>query len=71
MNAVAVNGLESQATKLLDFKDKIDVNLLDKVVASLYAGEGPQVDNPLFRITPSSKLCNVERYFLNIWISYF
>eukprot|EP00794_Sanderia_malayensis_P020030 gene20030-21993_t len=42
MNMVAVNGLESQAQKLLDFKDKLDVSLLDKVVASLYSGEGPQ-----------------------------
>ena len=44
MNIVAVNGLENQATKLLDFKEKLDVGLLDKVVASLYTGEGPQVD---------------------------
>lgn len=43
MNVVAVNGLESQAAKLLNFKEKLDVGLLDKVIASLYSGEGPQV----------------------------
>ena len=44
MNVVAVNGLESQAAKLLNFKEKLDVGLLDKVIASLYSGEGPQVN---------------------------
>ena len=43
MNIINMNGLESQAVKLLNFKEKIDVGLLDKVITSLYAGEGPQV----------------------------
>lgn len=43
MNVVAVNGLENQAAKLLNFKEKLDVDLLDKVITSLYSGEGPQV----------------------------
>ena len=43
MNVINMNGLESQAAKLLNFKEKIDVGLLDKVITSLYAGEGPQV----------------------------
>lgn len=43
MNSIAVNGLESQAAKLLNFKEKLDVDLLDRVITSLYSGEGPQV----------------------------
>ena len=43
MNVINMNGLESQAAKLLHFKEKIDVGLLDKVITSLYSGEGPQV----------------------------
>ncbi|XP_065056951.1 exportin-1-like [Rhopilema esculentum] len=42
MNILSVNGLESQAAKLLNFKDKLDVDLLDKVITSLYSGEGVQ-----------------------------
>ena len=43
MNVINMNGLESQAAKLLNFKEKIDVGLLDTVITSLYSGEGPQV----------------------------
>ena len=34
-----------QASKLLDFSQKLDITLLDTVVSCLYAGEGEQVLN--------------------------
>ena len=34
--------LAEQAAKLLDFSQKLDINLLDNVVGCLYNGEGPQ-----------------------------
>ena len=35
--------LTEQAAKLLDFNQKLDINLLDNVVSCMYAGEGQQV----------------------------
>ena len=35
--------LTDQAAKLLDFNQKLDINLLDNVVSCMYAGEGQQV----------------------------
>ncbi len=32
-----------QAAKLLDFNQKLDINLLDNVVNCMYAGDGQQV----------------------------
>ncbi len=40
---MVMSTLTEQATKLLDFNQKLDIQLLDNVVASMYAGDGPQV----------------------------
>jgi exportin-1 len=36
------------AQQLLDFNQKLDINLLDNVVNCLYHGVGPQVGNKLY-----------------------
>lgn len=41
MNQIGLN--EVEASKLLDFNQKLDINLLDRVVNSLYQGQGDQV----------------------------
>ena len=41
MNQIGMN--ESEAAKLLDFTQKFDIGLLDRVVNSLYQGQGQQV----------------------------
>lgn len=38
-----MNNLAEEAAKLLDFNQKLDINLLDNIVACMYTGEGPQV----------------------------
>ena len=47
----ATNGLSNhsidQASKLLDFSQKLDIDLLDLTVSCLYGGEGQQVSFPL------------------------
>jgi exportin-1 len=40
MNQLSLN--EADATKLLDFNQKFDIGLLDRVVNSLYQGQGEQ-----------------------------
>lgn len=35
--------LGDQASKLLDFTQKLDINLLDNIVGCMYSGEGQQV----------------------------
>lgn len=35
--------LSEQATKLLDFSQKLDINLLDNIVGVMYTGNGDQV----------------------------
>ena len=40
MNQINLN--EAEATKLLDFNQKFDISLLDRVVSSLYQGQGEQ-----------------------------
>ena len=40
---VSMGSLAEQATKLLDFNQKLDIDLLDNVVGCLYTGEGQQV----------------------------
>lgn len=40
MNQISVN--ENEAAKLLDFNQKFDIGLLDRVVSSLYQGQGEQ-----------------------------
>ena len=42
-NGVAPTSLAEQSAKLLDFTQKLDIDLLDSVVGSLYGGEGQQV----------------------------
>ncbi len=37
-----MQSLAEQATKLLDFNQKLDINLLDSVVNCMYGGEGAQ-----------------------------
>ncbi|KAK8764264.1 hypothetical protein V5799_033127 [Amblyomma americanum] len=37
-----MNALSEQAARLLDFSQKLDINLLDSVVCGMYAGEDPQ-----------------------------
>ncbi|KAL1442968.1 hypothetical protein MTO96_030500 [Rhipicephalus appendiculatus] len=37
-----MNALSEQAARLLDFSQKLDINLLDSVVCCMYTGEGPQ-----------------------------
>ncbi len=37
------NSLTEQAAKLLDFNQKLDINLLDNVVSCMYSGQGQQV----------------------------
>ena len=69
MNIISVNGLESQAAKLLNFKEKLDVDLLDKVITSLYSGEGVQVKYKCIivarqptsiKLGDSQSLCNLR-----------
>lgn len=38
----SMNALSEQASRLLDFSQKLDINLLDSVVCCMYTGEGPQ-----------------------------
>ncbi|KAH8032039.1 hypothetical protein HPB51_022787 [Rhipicephalus microplus] len=38
----SMNALSEQAARLLDFSQKLDINLLDSVVCCMYTGEGPQ-----------------------------
>lgn len=40
MNQISIN--EAEASKLLDFNQKFDIGLLDRVVGSLYQGQGQQ-----------------------------
>ena len=35
--------LAEQASKLLDFNQKLDINLLDNIVGCMYSGVGEQV----------------------------
>lgn len=46
MNQISIN--EAEASKLLDFNQKFDIGLLDRVVGSLYQGQGQQVCKGLF-----------------------
>ncbi|XP_046372994.1 exportin-1-like [Haliotis cracherodii] len=39
---MVMSTLTEQAAKLLDFNQKLDIQLLDNVVACMYAGDGPQ-----------------------------
>ncbi|KAG1667326.1 Exportin-1 [Nymphon striatum] len=39
---IKMGTLTEQASQLLDFKQKLDINLLDSVVGCMYNGEGPQ-----------------------------
>lgn len=41
----SMNALSEQASRLLDFSQKLDINLLDSVVCCMYTGEGAQVRN--------------------------
>lgn len=43
MPAQSMGSLAEQASKLLDFSQKLDINLLDNVVDCLYKGEGLEV----------------------------
>ncbi|CAN7994790.1 unnamed protein product [Ixodes hexagonus] len=38
----SMNALSEQASRLLDFSQKLDINLLDSVVCCMYTGEGAQ-----------------------------
>ena len=38
-----MTALTEQASKLLDFSQKLDISLLDNVVGCMYGGEGRQV----------------------------
>ena len=40
---MVMSTLTEQATNLLDFNQKLDIQLLDNVVSCMYAGDGPQV----------------------------
>ena len=42
VNGTPVTTLAEQANKLLDFTQKLDINLLDSVVNCMYGGEGAQ-----------------------------
>ncbi|GAB1601395.1 exportin-1-like [Argonauta hians] len=42
MPPIIMNNLAEEAAKLLDFNQKLDINLLDNIVACMYSGEGPQ-----------------------------
>ncbi|CAI9730357.1 exportin-1-like isoform X1 [Octopus vulgaris] len=42
MPPIIMNNLAEEAAKLLDFNQKLDINLLDNIVACMYTGEGPQ-----------------------------
>ncbi|CAG2121412.1 unnamed protein product, partial [Medioppia subpectinata] len=42
LNGNPMNSLAEQANKLLDFSQKLDINLLDSVVNCMYGGEGAQ-----------------------------
>ncbi len=53
--------LSEQAAKLLDFNQKLDINLLDNVVSCMYAGEGQQVSSNSGNFADSHKIL--------LWIS--
>ena len=40
---VTMTTLAEQASKLLDFNQKLDINLLDNIVGCMYSSEGQQV----------------------------
>lgn len=42
-NGVMINTLQQQASKLLDFNEKLDIDLLDNVVNLLYSGGTQEV----------------------------
>lgn len=42
MTPIVMNNLAEEAAKLLDFNQKLDISLLDNIVACMYSGEGPQ-----------------------------
>lgn len=42
-----MESLKAQAYVLLDFSQKLDINLLDNVVNCMYAGVGDEVNNNL------------------------
>jgi exportin-1 len=41
---MAATTMAEQAAKLLDFTQRLDINLLDSVVACMYTGMGEQVN---------------------------
>jgi len=41
--------LAEQASKLLDFDQKLDITLLDSIVGCMYAGIGEQVNSRAFK----------------------
>jgi len=41
--------LTEEAAKLLDFNQKLDINLLDNIVSMMYGGDGTQVNGKVYR----------------------
>ena len=69
---VAMNQImfsESEATKLLDFNQKFDISLLERVVISLYQGQGEQVKLWLFQEHELLQMNFACQFFENCHIS--
>ena len=65
--------LAEQASKLLDFDQKLDITLLDSIVGCMYSGAGEQVrvvtssQTLLFQTLPSS-LIHFQQFFYFFYI---
>ena len=62
--AMTSGNLAEEANKLLDFSQKLDINLLDNVVTMMYSGNGPQVIISLNTILKSDVFCLYISYVL-------
>lgn len=59
MPAIMTMLADHAAQQLLDFNQKLDINLLDNVVNCLYHGVGPQVGHTYFFVLLHSFLCHI------------
>lgn len=52
-----MTNLAEQASKLLDFEQKLDITLLDSIVGCMYAGVGEQVRHFFWFLSSPSDKC--------------
>jgi len=48
-STAAMGTLADEAAKLLDFNQKLDINLLDNIVTCMYTSDGQRVSLPSFK----------------------